>query len=323
MRWKSILDINTWQDILREMLWKARSSSSDAFTPSWSLDKDFLSNSHIQWPSKYEWPTAHKWVTHLKNGFECFLPVHITDIPQPRKGMVQIELIHKDSRYDICIDYSDYNSFDINVAEKSLVYFKMQYRKQGYPEVNVVPGGFVPNDVSLYKYLPHLRSKNKHRPLYDVSGRFSLDFAKNIRTKAIDILKNQTEFEFVGGLKPMRYSRFLLEASRSAICINLPGNGDFCFRLVDYLSIGSCIISTRHINRLHVPLEDRKHIVFVKNDLSNLVDLCKYYLEHDGDREALCHNSKDFFDRYLHYSQLSAYYLNYCFLTIEQSSLRD
>ncbi len=321
MRWKAILELNSWQDIAREFLWKTGPGKSEAIIPTWPLDCDKLSDSSIEWPKEYEWLTSRKWVDHIKIGLGRFLPVKVKDIPQTEKGLVQIKLIYKGNQYDIAIDYSDYNSCNISVAKRSFLYFKMQFRKEGYSNKNVIPGGFIPNNLSLYSYLPYLRSAQEKQNLrFDVTGRFSLDFAKETRQKAIDMLNKQKEFEFLGGLKPMRYSRFLREVCRSSICIDLPGNGDFCFRLIDYLAVGSCIIGPKHANILHVPLEDRKHIVFTKNDLSDLVELCKYYLEHDEERKELCHNSRIFFDRYLHREQLASYYLDCCYQKINTSA---
>ncbi len=73
------------------------------------------------------------------------------------------------------------------------------------------------------------------------------------------------------------------------------------------------MIAPQHNNELHVPLIDRENIVYVRNDLSDLIDLCRFYLEDDGAREALVRNSKSFFDKYLHRNQLAAYYLRSCF----------
>ena len=78
------------------------------------------------------------------------------------------------------------------------------------------------------------------------------------------------------------------------------------------MAVGACVIAARHRTALHVPLVDGQHIVYVKDDLSDLVDLCRFYLENDDAREALCHNSRSYFDKYLHRDQLAAYYLHSC-----------
>jgi hypothetical protein len=60
------------------------------------------------------------------------------------------------------------------------------------------------------------------------------------------------------------------------------------------------------------PFGCRHHIIYARKDLSDLIDLCRLYLEKDDAREALRLNSRSFFDRYLHRDQLAAYYLRCC-----------
>lgn len=135
-------------------------------------------------------------------------------------------------------------------------------------------------------------------------------FAREVREKAVRLLNDQREFAYQGGLRKVRYSQSLIEASRAKVCIDLPSNSDFCFRLIDYLSVGACIVGPRHGTMLPVPLEDGKHIAFTKPDLSDLVSLCRHYLEHPVEREAMRRNSREYFDSYLHREQLAAYYLS-------------
>ena len=79
--------------------------------------------------------------------------------------------------------------------------------------------------------------------------------------------------------------------------------------LMDYLGIGACVVAARHRTALHVPLEHRKHIVYVKDDLSGPVALCRYYLEHDRERAQIARNGREFFDQSLHRDRLARYCL--------------
>jgi spore maturation protein CgeB len=128
----------------------------------------------------------------------------------------------------------------------------------------------------------------------------------------VDLLQNQRRFHYEGSLQIVRHSQSLHESAQAKVCIDLPGNGDFCFRLIDYLGIGACVVAAPHGTLLHVPLEEGKHIVYAKEDLSDLVELCQYYLEHEEQRSAIARASRDFFDRYLHRDQLAGYYLSKC-----------
>jgi Glycosyl transferases group 1 len=106
-------------------------------------------------------------------------------------------------------------------------------------------------------------------------------------------------FGHEGGGKKVRFDESLREVARSKVCIDLPGNGPFCYRLIDYLAIGSCVVARRHETVLHVPLVDRRDIVYARPDLSDLAELCEYYVKHDAEREEIARNSRKFFDRYL------------------------
>src|SRR2546422_6483286 len=110
-------------------------------------------------------------------------------------------------------------------------------------------------------------------PRLDVYGRFRLDYATQLRRDAIRHLTESADLRYVGGGGVVRYSRFLREVADAKICINLPGDGDLCFRLIDYLAVGACVICPRLRTRLHVPLVDREHIVYTADDLSDLVPL--------------------------------------------------
>ena len=110
-------------------------------------------------------------------------------------------------------------------------------------------------------------------------------------------------------MKSVAYADFLQEVARSKICIDLPGLGDFCFRLVNYLAVGSFVIAYPHKSVLNVPRVDREHIVYCKEDFSDLNELCEYYLKNDSEREEIAANARRFFDLYLHKDNLVKYYL--------------
>jgi hypothetical protein len=190
----------------------------------------------------------------------------------------------------------------------------MQFSRSGYDDRRIVPGGYVTGTRDTYYYLEALR---KTVPSNDVSARFSLRFAGELRTRAVTMLTTQRFFRCDGGLKLLRYSRFLESAAGSKVCVDLPGKGAFCFRLIDYLAVGTAIIAYPHANLLHVPLVNGEQIIWCREDLSDLVDLIRYYLERAGELTRLRTASREYFDRYLHRDQLAAYYLSYIFRFIQ------
>lgn len=280
----------------------------------WNLPQHKLRDLRIRWPNKYQWDAASDWVDVLKSGFRRHVRIEIVDnIPQPYKGTVVFQIAIGNTYRDVAIGYSDYMPIDDLCAKSCDLYFKMQYDRNGYGCDHVVPGGYVPDGKRLYFQLARLRRVRDTRDFrFDVNGRFGLNYAREIREKAVNILTDQKAFSFEGGMKTVSYSEFLKEVARSKVCIDLPGLGDFCFRLMNYLAVGACVIAYPHRTSLHIPLIDRKHIVYCKEDFSDLAELCEYYLENDDEREQIAQNAREFFDLYLHKDNLVKYYLHMC-----------
>ena len=213
--------------------------------------------------------------------------------------------------YPIAIDRFDKVCLDEKCLPDVSLYFKMQYAKGGYPYEKVVPGGFIPAYSEIYLYLDKLRRlRDSHEFLYDAYGRFGENFSKSIRGQACQKLSGQKKFSYFGGIGRVSYKKSLFEAARSKVCIDLPGVGPLCFRLVDYLAIGSCIIAYPHEAEFPVPLEPGKEIIYCKKDLSDLNELCEYYIAHDNEREEIAQNARAYFDRYLSRTKLASYYVN-------------
>lgn len=318
-----------WKDILRERLWRAQGSLGSNAPPVTVGDDARLSSAFIEWPSEYSYRPAHIWVDPIRTGLARYVPVRLVKTAAPDSGTealpVTFNLVLEGQRYPVTIDYCDYMDrvYDAE-ARSSLLYFKMQYRRSGYTDRSydasrIVPGGYVTFTPHTYPYLPPVRRHaDRKRYSTDVYGRFTLQFAKEIRQRAIELLNQQRDFRYEGGLANVRYSRFLLECAEAKLCLDLPGNGDFCFRLVDYLAIGCCVVGPQHRTRFPVELQDRKDIVYVRRDLADLVEVCRYYLAHDAEREAIAANAREYFDRHLRREQLAGYVIGKCLEQIER-----
>jgi len=231
-------------------------------------------------------------------------------IPQTAQGVVLAEVRIAGRSHRIAIDYSDYaEHIDEASAADVLVYFKLQHRAAGYSHSAVVPAGYVPADPLLYRLLPALRALRREPPLYDVHARFGLDFARDVRARALARLAEAGHLQHVVQGGRVRYSRFLREIACSRVCVDLPGNGAFCFRLVEYLAAGCCIAGIPHDNRMHVPLVPGEHFAAVDGTLDDLVAVCERLVAEPAERERLARSAADYFDRYLHRDQLAGYFL--------------
>jgi hypothetical protein len=268
----------------------------------------------VFWPSARHRPRAKPWLDPIKAGLARHASLENVDQNAGRnRHLVYVRVDVEGVMRRIAVDISDHQTVDPTDAAEVDLYFKMQYHRNGYGIPNVMPGGYVPRSMEVYRYLRYLRAIRHRRSFdHDVSGRFGPDFAIDQREKAINLLRTQTKFRYTGGLSKLRYSEYLQEIARSKVCIDLPGNGPFCFRLIEYMAVGACIIAYPHEAGLTAPLVDGTHIVYMREDMSDLRDLCMYYLENEAERERLRRNSQLYFDRHLHYEALAGYYLSTC-----------
>lgn len=305
--------LQTWRDRAVEAALRALAAAPSVTNEAWRVEPEELRDVTVRWPSAYQWPTARLWVDTLLYGLRKRVSVELAPLAQPYRGTVLFQFVARGRAHDVAVDYSDYPEVNEESAARCPVYFKMQHLREGYGRGNVLPGGYVPGGRKIYLHLARLRRLRDRRQFdFDVYGRFSTEFAGPTRRRAVEILSSQSAFGFEGGLKKVKYLDFLREVARSKVCVDLPGEGDFCFRLVNYLAVGACVVGPRQRTVLNAPLVDGVHVAYVKDDLSDLVDVCRRYVEDEEAREALCRASRDFFERNLHMDNLAAYYLRSC-----------
>ena len=210
----------------------------------------------------------------------------------------------------VAIDYDDLGELH-RCAEQTDLYFKLQFRRGGYGRDSVIPGGYVSQQSALYRHARALRELSRRRPAaHDVVGRFGLRYPVEIRSRAIAMLEAQDRFEFAGGSVPVWWGEYIDELSDARVCLDLPGRGELCYRLVDCLALGACVIGPELEAELHVPLEPGVHLIRVPRDLEGLVEWCERLIADQGLRASLGRAAGDYFDRYLALEQLGAYYVD-------------
>lgn len=278
----------------------------------WRVEPQELSDVRITWPRSYQWPYALGWVEPLLEGFKRRVPVTLANIPQPFTSTVVIQVCRGKQTHRVAINCSDYpDLIHLHTPGAALdLEFKMQYLHGGYGESAIIPGGFVANSMLIdwYARRPQ-RERDRQRFHWDVYGRFGTQFGTHVRKKAIGMLQEQRRVRFYGGHHKVHFTKFLNEIAQARVCIDLPGNGPFCFRFVNYLAVGACVISPPHATTMPEPLVDRKHVVYTKPDMSDLVDLCEHYVNDTRAREAVMYNARQYYRRHLHWRSLSGYYL--------------
>jgi hypothetical protein len=277
----------------------------------------------IRWPIVEPGPGKHFWDAQLLAGLRAAgAQIEFRELPQPfgtRVLLAQVVGAGTAVADEIAVDTHDSSEIVDEAAERALVYFKFQYADSGYANAKVAPGGYTLANNSAYRYLPLLRAlRSLRRFSFDVYGRFGLDRGSaELRRAAVELLSSRTDFQFEGSLfrypggpAKMPYRRYLFELARAKVCVDLPGGGDLCTRLVDALAIGACVVGPPHRARLPVPLVDGTHVVRCLPDLSDLADVCAELVDDDEARERIGRNARDYFDRHLHRHRLGEYYLS-------------
>lgn len=306
-RWSTI------RCLIRELSWRLSSrSESRSVSPPLLLTKHHT-NVTVTWTDSYRWSPTASWLEPIRLGLEPLVELRRAPLSYPPiRGVVPFEIDISGRRHAIAVDYGDDVTLDPRLLRDYELVFKMQYLLEGYGSERVVPGGFVANMMSLYRFLPHLRRlREKGRRTSDAYGRFG-DKEVPIRHRAVELLQAQQSFRYRGGFDRVRYSGSLFEAATARTCIDLPGLGPLCFRLVDYLAIGVSIVSPPHACRLHVPLEDDIHVKYCRPDLSDLVETIEAILAEPVRANNLAREARTFFDKHLDYRRLARYYLETC-----------
>jgi hypothetical protein len=310
---------STYKNLAIDAVWTLRGGAYRRLPPTWPLDPARLAAVTVRWPASYlsrsfglqgeaDSRIAER-LASLRVAMATRVRTEVVDIPQPYASIVVLNVIIDGTKHEVAIDPDPRLEIFPECADRCLLYFKRHFRNEGYPQGNVVPGGFAPlKHHALERHVDRLRRGG--RKTHDVFSRFSPHLAPEVRAEVLRRLSEQTRFGFEGGTSLTMYTEYLRDIAQSRICIDVPGEGPLSFRLVEYLAVGSCIVGYPHKARLHVPLVDREHIVYTREDLSDLVELCARYLEDPAERARLTRNTRDYYDRYLHRDQLGAYYLH-------------
>lgn len=271
----------------------------------------------IRWPIQEPGPGTHFWDAQVLKGLrEAGAQLRYEDFDQP--WGTRVLLAELPDGGVVAFDTHDSHEIVEEAAARSHVYFKFQYANEGYGRENVVPGGYtLANDVA-YRYLPFLRRLRALRRFrHDVYGRFGMGRgSEEVRREAVELLAARNDFRFEGGLfrfpggpPKVPYRRHLVDVARAKVCVDMPGGGDLCTRLVDAFAVGSCVVARPHGVRLPEPLVDGVHLVYCRADLSDLADVCAELVHDDERRERIARNARAYFDNHLHRRRLGEYYV--------------
>ena len=146
-------------------------------------------------------------------------------------------------------------------------------------------------------------------PILDYNLKYDVSFwaveSHDIRVQALDILQDKFDCKSNGTERNQKFSKYkrkgeeyLRELHRCKIVLNFRGGGWDTMRYWETPAIGRFMISQKPGIVIPDNYRDEKEIIFCKDDLSDLVDLCSYYLKHDKKRENIAKNALEYTKRY-------------------------
>lgn len=274
----------------------------------------------IRWPTRINRGKgeASNCVNQIKSCIAAHVPIEHADIPQPIGAVVLFHLLDRGAPRRVVIDSDDQLILNDSANETDL-YFKLQYLRGGYGSPHIRPGGYVCPQPALYRHRRNWRElRGRSTPSHDVYGRFGTTHEKqDVRTRAISLLQAQDRFGFEGGASAVWWGEYMDEMCAARLCLDLPGRGEFCYRLLEYLAVGACVIGPELATEMPVPLEPGVHLVRVPRSLDGLVDECERLLGDVSLRKTIGRAAEDYFDRYLALEQLGAYYVDTLWRTLQ------
>jgi hypothetical protein len=311
---RQVVRSGTWKHLGRRAAWRIAARDDRPTVPlTWPISEDMAAQVRIRWPTRINAgrPSLKDCADRIKSGIAAHVPIEHADIPQPVGGVVLFHLLDRGAPRRVVIDTDDRMVLNDSANEADL-YFKMQYARGGYGSPHIRPGGYVCLQQALYRYRWNWRKLRRRTvPSYDVYGRFGTTREKqDVRAGAISLLQAQNRFAFQGGAGAVWWGEYMDEMCNARVCLDLPGRGEFCYRLVEYLAVGACVIGPELATEMPATLEPGVHLVRVPRSLDGLVDECERLLRDDALRETVGRAAETYFDRYLSLEQLGAYYVD-------------
>ena len=140
--------------------------------------------------------------------------------------------------------------------------------------------------------LPRLNKKQK----YDVS--FWAVESDPVRTKALTMLEDEFDCRKNGTVRNQvmkKYKRkgnfYLQEIADCKVVLNFRGVGWDTLRYWEVPAVGGFMISQKPKILIDNDFVDKEEVVYCQDDLSDLIELCNYYLNNEDERERISRNA--------------------------------
>ena len=162
--------------------------------------------------------------------------------------------------------------------------FKREYLIDDELGANVFP---FPISFNMDR-LPHLPSESR----YDVS--FWAVETDEIRTRALNLLEKEFDCFANGTVRNQKFSKYkrkgafyLQELSACKITLNFRGGGWDTMRYWEVPAVGGFMISQKPGIKIPNDFINGEQVIHCSDDLSDLIGLCDYYLNHEDKRRSI------------------------------------
>jgi len=169
------------------------------------------------------------------------------------------------------------------------IVFKREYNLEHSYDENVYP---FPMSFNLDR-LPVIPGSYK----YDVS--FWAVESWDIRTRALTLLEDHYDCRQNGTVRNQVFSKYkrkglfyLQELSQCRIVLNFRGGGWDTMRYWEAPAVGAFMITQKPGILIPNNFADKSEVVYCKDDLSDLIELCDYYLNNETERERIAENGR-------------------------------
>lgn len=220
--------------------------------------------------------------------FETYLNI-LPKIP----ANIPIAFIDGGDLPEIAGDLNRYKCYHLYEKTVSIRPFNVIFKREMILESNY--------SNNVYPF-PFAINFNKYKNIQSVGFKYDVSFwaveSHPIRTQALDLLENKFDCHENGTVRNQVFSKYkrkgkfyFEELTACKIVLNFRGNGWDTLRYWEVPALGRFMISQEP--KIHIPNNFRNHesIVFCNDDLSNLEDLCHYYLKQDNEREKIANGA--------------------------------
>lgn len=202
--------------------------------------------------------------------------------------------------YGIGSDLTVYGRPELYAQSQEIRPFDYIFKREYLIDSNH-PDNVFPLQISFR--LDRLPALPEEKP-YDVSF-WAVETGGDIRTRVLELLEDKFDCKENGTKRNQKFSKYsrkgafyLQELKRCKIVLNFRGGGWDTMRYWEVPAVGSLMISQKPQIKIPNDFEDKKHVIHCKDDLSDLVELCEYYLENEVEREKIALAGKEHLEKY-------------------------